>query len=68
MEWTITNPENAENKFAGNVYLYQLKPDISINTQNLTVGTPINENLKVFFIGKKVFSSKVHPKYLFFCK
>jgi hypothetical protein len=46
IEWVITNPENTEDKFTGTVYLYQLKPDLSTNTQNLTVDSPINENLK----------------------
>jgi hypothetical protein len=46
IEWTITNPENTQDKFAGSVYLYQLKPDLSTNSKNLTVGTSINENLK----------------------
>lgn len=46
IEWVITNPENVEDSFTGTVYLYQLKPDLSTNTQNLTVGTTINENLK----------------------
>ena len=48
MEWTITNPENNSmpNKFTGAVYLYQLKPDTSTNTQNVTVNSVINENLK----------------------
>jgi len=55
MEWTIINPENAEDKFAGTVYLYQLKPDISINTQNLTLGTPVNENLKVLVATEEFF-------------
>ena len=48
VEWTITNPENnsVQNKFTGAVYLYQLKPDTSTNTQNVTVNSVINENLK----------------------
>jgi hypothetical protein len=46
IEWTITNPENNEDKFCGAVYLYQLKPDLSTNTENLSVGTSVNENLK----------------------
>ena len=48
VEWTITNPENNSmpNKFTGAVYLYQLKPDTSTNTQNVTVNSVINENLK----------------------
>ena len=46
VEWTITNPENTQNKFSGAVYLYALKPDISTNSKNLTVGSIVNENLK----------------------
>jgi hypothetical protein len=46
IEWTITNPENTQDKFAGSVYLYQLKLDLSTNSKNLTVGTQVNESLK----------------------
>lgn len=46
IEWVITNPENTQDKFAGNVYLYQLKPDLSTNSKNLTVGTVVKESLK----------------------
>lgn len=46
IEWTITNPENTQNAFIGEVYLYQLKPDASINSKNLSVDTVIPENLK----------------------
>jgi hypothetical protein len=46
VEWTITNPENTQNKFSGAVYLYALKPDISTNSKNLTVGSIVNEKLK----------------------
>ena len=46
IEWVITNPENTQDKFAGNVYLYQLKPDLSTNSENITVDSVINENLK----------------------
>ena len=46
IEWTLSNPENTQNKFTGSVYLYQLKPDSSVNTKNLTVGSIVNENLK----------------------
>jgi hypothetical protein len=46
IEWTLSNPENTQNKFTGSVYLYQLKPDSSVNTKNLTVGSVVNENLK----------------------
>jgi hypothetical protein len=50
IEWTVNNPENTQDKFGGTVYLYQLKPDLSVNTKNLTVGSPINENLKQLVI------------------
>jgi hypothetical protein len=46
IEWSLSNPENTQDKFTGSVYLYQLKPDISVNTKNLTVGSVVNENLK----------------------
>ena len=46
IEWTIINPENTQDKFSGQVYLYQLKPDLSTNSKNLTIGSDIAENLK----------------------
>jgi hypothetical protein len=46
IEWIIVNPENTQNKLSGNVYLYQLKPDLSTNSENLTVGSEVKENLK----------------------
>lgn len=46
IEWLILNPENKQEKFCGSVYLYQLKPDISTNSKNLTVDSNVNENLK----------------------
>jgi len=46
IEWVVTNPENTQDKFTGEVYLFQLKPDISVNSKNLTVGSPVAENLK----------------------
>ena len=46
IEWVITNPENEKNNFVGSVYLYQLKPDTSTNSKNLTIGSDVNENLK----------------------
>ena len=55
IEWTITNPENMDNKFTGTVYLYQLKPDLSTNSVNLTVGTEIKENLKTL-VASETFS------------
>ena len=55
IEWTITNPENMENKFTGTVYLYKLKPDLSTNSVNLTVGTEVKENLKTL-VASETFS------------
>jgi hypothetical protein len=46
IEWVITNPENTQEKFAGTVYLYKLKADLSTNSKNLTIGTEVKENLK----------------------
>ena len=46
IEWVITNPENTQDSFTGSVYLYQLKPDLSTNSENLTIGTVVKESLK----------------------
>jgi hypothetical protein len=46
IEWVVTNPENEQGKFSGAVYLYQLKPDSTTNSKNLTVTTEVSENLK----------------------
>jgi hypothetical protein len=46
IEWIVTNPENTQNAFIGEVYLYQLKPDPSINSKNITIGSIIPDNLK----------------------
>lgn len=46
IEWTITNPENTQEKFTGTVYLYRLKNDLSTNSKNLTIGSEVKENLK----------------------
>jgi hypothetical protein len=46
IEWVITNPENTQEKFAGSVYLYRLKNDLSTNSKNLTVDSVVKENLK----------------------
>ena len=46
IEWTIINPENTKNNFSGTIYLYNLKPDQSTNSKNLTVSSVIDENLK----------------------
>ena len=46
IEWVVTNPENTQDKFSGAVYLYQLKPDSSTNSKNLTLTSEVSENLK----------------------
>ncbi len=46
IEYTIINPENTLDKFTGAVYLYQLKPDVSVNSENIAVNSSISENLK----------------------
>jgi hypothetical protein len=46
IEWVVTNPENTQEKFSGSVYLYQLKPDASTNSKNISVDSVISENLK----------------------
>jgi hypothetical protein len=46
VEWVITNPENTQDLFTGTVYLYQLKPDLSTSSKNLTVGSIVDDILK----------------------
>lgn len=46
IEWAVINPENIQDKFTGSVYLYQLKPDVSVNSKNISVDSVIPENLK----------------------
>ena len=46
IEWAVINPENTQYKFTGSVYLYQLKPDVSVNSKNISVDSVIPENLK----------------------
>jgi hypothetical protein len=46
IEWTLTNPDNTQDKFTGNVYLYQLKPNVTVNSKNISVDSEISENLK----------------------
>jgi hypothetical protein len=55
VEWSIDNPENAYDKFTGGVFLYQLKPDLSTNSQNVTVDSVINENLKTLVTFQEFF-------------
>ena len=46
IEWVVINPENIVDKFTGAVYLYQLKPDSTTNSKNLTLTSVVSENLK----------------------
>lgn len=55
IEWVVINPENTQDKFTGTVYLYQLKPDPTVNSKNLKVDSPIKENLKTL-VTKQDFS------------
>jgi hypothetical protein len=55
VEWSIDNAENAYDKFTGGVFLYQLKPDLSTNSQNVTVDSVISENLKTLVTFQEFF-------------
>jgi hypothetical protein len=46
IEWTLTNPENTQDRFSGSVYLYQLKPNVTVNSKFISVDSEISENLK----------------------
>lgn len=46
IEWVVLNPENTQDKFTGDVYLYQLKPDASVNSKNISANSVISDNLK----------------------
>lgn len=50
IEWVISNPENTQDKFTGTVYLYQLKPDLSTSSKNLTVDSIVDDKLKVLVV------------------
>lgn len=50
VEWVVTNPENTQDKFTGEVYLYQLKPDLSTSSRNLTVSSVVDEKLKTLVV------------------
>lgn len=52
IEWVITNPENTQDKFTGTIYLYQLKPDLSTSSKNLSVGSVIDEKLKTLMVSE----------------
>lgn len=53
IEWVINNPENTQNKFNGAVYLYQLKPDPSVNSKNITVDSIVSDNLKKLVVASQ---------------
>ena len=55
VEWSIDNPENTHDLFTGAVYLYQLKPDLTTNTKNVTVSSVIDENLKTLVTFQEFF-------------
>lgn len=52
IEWLIINPDNTQDKFTGSVYLYQLKPDLTTASANLTVDSPIDEKLKIMVVSE----------------
>jgi len=43
IEWSIFNPENTQNKFTGQVYLFKLKPNLRVNSDNLNVDSKIDD-------------------------
>jgi len=43
IEWAIFNPENTQDKFTGQVYLFKLKPDLRVNSDNLNVDSKIDD-------------------------
>ena len=43
IEYVIINPENAEDRFSGYVYLYKLKADTRVNSKNLKVDSSIDD-------------------------
>lgn len=43
IEWVITNPENTQNRFTGNVYLYKLKPNEKTNSKELKVDSNVED-------------------------
>lgn len=46
IEYNILNPENIQEKFTGSVSLYKLKPDILVNSENISVDSNIPESFK----------------------
>lgn len=52
VEYHITNPENANNKFNGYIFLYQLKANNVTASNNLTVSSAVPQNLKTLVVMK----------------
>jgi len=52
IEWVVTNPENTQDRFTGTVYLYQLKPDLTTSSANLTIDSPVDDKLKVMVVSE----------------
>lgn len=49
IEWSIVNPENQEEKFSGNVYLYKLKPNTRVNSKEISVDSKIEDLKSIIF-------------------
>jgi hypothetical protein len=50
IEWNVTNPENAQNKFNYDVSLYRLPDKKEYNTQNITIDSDVlNEDKALIF-------------------
>jgi hypothetical protein len=52
IEYVITNPENTQDMFSGTVYLYRLTPNSSVNSEFLSVDSPVPENLKTIIVSE----------------
>lgn len=51
IEYSIINPENVQNSYTGFVFLYKLRPDQKVNSQQLNVDSSI-DNLKSLIISE----------------
>ena len=49
IEWNVVNPENNQNKFSGAVYLYKLKPDTRVNTNEIAPDSKIEDLKSIIF-------------------
>jgi hypothetical protein len=54
VEWVLINPENTKDNFTGDIFLYQLKPDPSTNSRNLTIDSEVSSNLKVLVYKQEI--------------